>query len=636
MPSEPHLPVRHENHSRSSWSNREFERVLPREWVVHSLAEDYGIDRRVEVFENGRTTGVFFNVQLKSTNRGSGHSPAESIKRTTLNYWQQTPDATLVVIAHDSTETLWCRWAHLLPHDEKPDTKSRQVRCEDVLDETSAPALAEEARAWRLARELTHHLPIDVYLSGTTLYGETATPLKRAIAQKLAALPSFLRVVHSAPVLPYLRVSIEDTRVMAGLRGNYSQQITWGFNGERDYSALASDVIASLALSCASVGAEDLFARLLRIAAHDTHTLMEANGFGYALALLTRLEENDTVLTLVRRAAAVEEHPARDIALAAISSSRPTPDLGRAVAQAIRDAARAYSRPAMPLYNAGNSLRGIDSAESLELYEEAAEADPEYRNRGYWWKEKGTAHWDQGDTAEAETCYRQAIELGETKAQAYLGDVLMRTGRYREARDTFYEASIWEDPEDAQWRLSYNALNLIVDELGIDHQERDGISIPDFYPAPVDDSMEALEATALEAIRADALNGWAYTGLATAWTGNEDKSPLLASVTAAVVINVAGYLWINLLIDAMEDRSEDDESRMLLAQDIMWCAWRNFGDWFADEILDYPLLTEEARASLLEFFEAVRPPAPSMELRHHFAEGGHESNFIPTERRPGR
>lgn len=635
MPSDQDLPTRHDNHSRSSWSNREFERVLPREWVVHSLSEDYGIDRRVEVFENGRTTGVFFNVQLKSTDRGSGQRPAESINRTTLNYWNQTPDATLVVIAHDSTGTLWYRWAHLLPHDENPGTKSRQVRCEDILDTTSAAALAEEARAWRLARNLSRHLPIDVYLTGNTLYGQSSTPLKRAIAQKLSALPTFLRVVHSAPVLPYLQVSIEDTRVMAGMRGNYSQQITWGFDGERDYSALASDVIASLALSCASVGAEDLCARLLRLAAPNTHTLMEANGFGYALALLTRHEQNDTVLTLLRRAAAVEDHPARDIAIAAIASAGPTAELARAVAHTIRDAARAWEHPAMGLYNAGNALRGTDPAEAVQLYEEAAEADPAYRTRSYWWREKGTAHWDQGETEEAEACYRQAIELGETHTQAYLADVLMRTGRYREARDMFYDAPIWDEREDAQWRLSYNALNLIVDELGIESQNRHGVALPDFYPAPADESAEALEATALDAVRADALNGWAYTGLATAWAGNEDKSPLLASVTAAVVINTAGYLWINLLIDIMMDLDVDDESRTRIAHDVMWCVWRTYGDSFADEIMDYPQLTDEARANLLEFFEAARLPAQGMELRRHSAGGGHESDFIPAEPRRG-
>ena len=540
-----------------------------------------------------------------------------------------------MVIGHDSTETLWYRWAHLLPHDENPDTKSRQVQCENVLDTSSAAELAEEARAWRLARELARHLPIGVYLTGSSIYGQPAAPLKRAIAQKLSTLPSFFRVVHSNPSLPYLKVSIEESRVIAGMRGSYSRQLTWEFNGERDYGAVGSDVVASLALSCADVGAEDLCVQLLKLVVDDTRTLLDAYGFGYAVALLTRRGESAAVLTLLRRTSAVEHHSARDVALAAISAAGPTPELGRAVAYTIRDAARGWARPAMGLYNAASALRTIDPEESIALYEEAAEADPAYRSRGYWWREKGSAHWSVQQTDEAEACYRKATELGEARAQAYLADVQMRTGRYREARDTFYDAPIWDDPECAQWRLSYNALRLIVDDLGIEQQDRNGISIPDFYPEPADDSTEALEATSMDAIRADALNGWAYTGLATAWSGDPDKNSLLASLTAAVIINTAGYLWIDLLIDTLENESEDDESRLRIAYDAMCCARQYFGDSFADEILEYPLLTEEARSHFLEFFETVRLPDPPMEWRRH-SDGSYESDFIPTDPRRDR
>ena len=634
MSPEEDLPVRHDNHSRSSWSSRAFESVLPREWVIHLLSEDYGIDRRVEVFEEGRTTGIFFNVQLKSTDRGSGYQPAESIRRATLNYWSQTPDATLVVIGHDSTQTLWYRWSHLLPHDSNPETKSRQVRCENVLDADAAANLAEEARAWRLAREVSRHLPIDVHLTGDTFYGESAGLLKRAIAQKLSSLPSFFRVVHSNPHLPYLQASIEDAKVMAGMRGDYLRQITYEFHGARDYGALASDVIAAFALSLASVGAEDLCVRLLKIAAPETHTLLTSNGFGYAVALLTRHGENEALLRLIRRTAAHEEHPARDIALAAFSSAGATPELRRAVAHEIARAARRWSRPATGLYNAANTLTEEDAEDALRLYEEAAQADARYRERGYWWREQGTVHWSLQQVEKAEEFYRKAIEHGDTRAAPLLADVLMRTGRYRAARQAFEDADIWSSPDaGAQWRLSREAMEFIVEDLKIDSQARSTLTVPEFIPPDTTDTT-ALEDAALAAISTDALNGRAHSTLAYVYE-QRGKQSIFAAIAAAVTINVDPYLWLELLRKSVTDESLEQEARAAIGQDAMLCAWKYFGPSFADVILDEELIRDnELRAAVFDLFETVRPASPPLELRRHFEDGSsYESIFIPTDPR---
>ena len=634
MPTGTDVPGRPEGHSRSTWSTRAFASVLPREWLVHPLEEDYGIDRRVEVFEDGHTTGVFFNVQLKSTKTGRGQRPAESIKRTTLNYWNQTPDATLVVIAHDPTETLWYRWAHLLPYDENPDTRSRLVRCEDVLDSEAAAKLDEEARAWRLAREVARHLPVDLHLTGNRFYGESAAPLKRAITQKLSSVRSFVRVVHSNPRLPYLKASIEDSRVMAGMRGSGMRQITYGFHGARDYGAIASDIIAALALSLASVGAQDLCVRLLKIAAPETHTLLDANGFGNALALLTRHGESEAVLTLIRRTATQEEHPARDIALAAVASSDASPELRRAVAHEVARAARTWFRPATGLYNAATTLANVDAAEALRLYEEAAQADPRYRERGYWWREQGTLHWSQKRVEKAEKFYAKAIECGDNSAAPLLADVLMRTGRYREARQAFEEADIWSSPETgAQWRLSREAMEFIVEDLKIDSQVRPTLAIPEFLPPDTED-LAVLKEAALAAISEDALNGWAHSTLSNVYEAQGEQS-IFASITAAVTINVDPHLWLELLRQALVDRSIEQEARGAVGQDAMLCAWKYFGHSFADVILDENLIhDDDIRADLLDFFEMLRPTSPPFEMRQHSAEGsGYESFFIPTDPR---
>ncbi|WP_324013476.1 DUF4365 domain-containing protein [Microbacterium sp. JZ37] len=630
----PDLPKRDENHSRSSWSDRAFAHVLPPEWVVHPVEEDYGIDRRVEIFEHEQTTGIFFNVQLKSTRQGSGHQPAESIKRSTLNYWAQTPDATLVVIAHEPSKTLWFCWSHLLPHDENPETKSRQVRCKEMLDSESASLLAEEARAWRFARELWRHLPIDVHLKGDDLHGAVGRPLRRAIARKLAALPAFVRVVHNAPALPYLYASIDGDRIVAGLRGNYEHPITWDPQIQ-DYSELAPDVIASFAVSCASVGAEELCLRLLRIAAPGSHAIFNASSFGYVIGLLTKFGESETLLTFIRRAATSGNPRPHDVAITAVLSSHPEPELLRAVAHVVRDAAGSSEHPAVRLYNAGNMLRTVDPAESLRLYEEAATADVAYRKRGYWWREKGNANWAMEKISDAESCYRHAVRLGDWKACAYLADLLMRTGRYEEARDVLADAPIWDDPRDAQWRLTSYALRLIVDELGIAKQRREDLAIPSFQPSLDEEGSQSLEVAALEAIRADAMNGWAFAGLATAWEGNEDRDSLLARATAAVVVNTAGSLWASLLFATLADGSHEDGVLGHIAQDAMWCAWANFGDTFVDELLDDPMMTDSLRQMTLEFFETLRLPAHPIELRDHDDSGSYKSVFLPTDPRAG-
>lgn len=136
------MPQRPRGHVNETWSIRAFESLLPAEWLSHQFESDYGIDRRVEIFEDQTATGHFFNVQLKSQTTGSGQSPAVAIRRSTLNYWAELRDPTLIVIAHEPTQALWLRWSHLLGHDENPDTKSRQVRCDEVLDEESDRATA--------------------------------------------------------------------------------------------------------------------------------------------------------------------------------------------------------------------------------------------------------------------------------------------------------------------------------------------------------------------------------------------------------------------------------------------------------------------------------------------------------------
>lgn len=41
--------------------------ILSSEWVTNYQSSDYGIDAKVQIFENGKSTPYFFFIQLKST-----------------------------------------------------------------------------------------------------------------------------------------------------------------------------------------------------------------------------------------------------------------------------------------------------------------------------------------------------------------------------------------------------------------------------------------------------------------------------------------------------------------------------------------------------------------------------------------
>jgi hypothetical protein len=255
------MPERPVNHSQETWSARAFASSLPPAWLVHTQEADYGIDRRVEIFTDRRATGLEFNVQLKSKRTGSGRSPGVSINRKKLNYWEALASPTLIVTAHEPTNTLWYQWAHLLPFDERPETKSRLVRCvEQLLPETSA-ALADDVAAFRGARQLASHFPVDVTITGSMFYGQSSSSLRVAVRRLLSSLPSYLTAVHTTSSTPHFYVRIEEEFTVVGLSGSACRRLSWTLGAERDFRELASDIVAALAFEAGRVGANDLYVR---------------------------------------------------------------------------------------------------------------------------------------------------------------------------------------------------------------------------------------------------------------------------------------------------------------------------------------------------------------------------------------
>ena len=83
---------RPKQHITETKSRKAFENFLPDEWVTRSLTPDYGIDYLVEIFKDKNSTGKFFYVQLKGTEKEISSDQVEiKLKISDLEYYRTLP-----------------------------------------------------------------------------------------------------------------------------------------------------------------------------------------------------------------------------------------------------------------------------------------------------------------------------------------------------------------------------------------------------------------------------------------------------------------------------------------------------------------------------------------------------------------
>lgn len=92
-------------------SKKAFESLLPDKWVIRPLLPDYGIDYMVELFENNKSTGKFFYVQLKGTNQRIHNNQVKiSLGISSLEYYQTLPLPILFVVYSTEVKKFWGIW----------------------------------------------------------------------------------------------------------------------------------------------------------------------------------------------------------------------------------------------------------------------------------------------------------------------------------------------------------------------------------------------------------------------------------------------------------------------------------------------------------------------------------------------
>ncbi|MFJ4166115.1 DUF4365 domain-containing protein [Microbacterium sp. NPDC089698] len=590
-------PKRVQQHKLESRSGAVFAVTCRDSWAVHTIdgSLDYGRDRWVEVFDDGdEATGIEFGVQLKSA-AAAADPPRVKIKRTTLNLWESLPTPTLIFFYDKASDSRWYEWAHLLPWQPPKNTKSRTVQVTRRWDSDTPALIEREAMAFRAAARVIDFLPLDVVVTGETFLGADSGPLIAALTDYVSRFRE-LRLRFSARTPLHAYVNLSDAGIEISLAGMRPRPLTYG-SMPPNISGVAADVMFALAFHLRRAGAESLATRILGAAASESYMIISAGHLGDAVAVLMQAQDLDDLEGLLKRSAAIENHPNGSEAIASVlATSRNASTATRIrVADLFQSVAPTWANPAVALSIAARVLGHIDREQSRGLWELAAASDSSISETiPYLLSQAGLA-FETERFADAVDLYRRAVALGEESARPLLADAMLWAGTYADSLLEFSRAGIETAPEHAEWRLKLLALKMITHGLQTTTQVRDGFAAEmrwrETQPNPSDEQIH-------EIIQIDALYGWAHWRLCAADKNPDHLDRFGHLAVATISLPGMAAIWQELACCALSD-----ESTAPWVLDIMLCVKRYCGAEFVKLLHTDTHVDLDTRRSLLFIYE---------------------------------
>ena len=499
------MPRRPKSHVNEEGSKKAFLAQIPDEWTISKPESDYGVDLVVSVFTDGIATGSQFNVQLKSKEK-VGKAVKVSINQSTRNYWHALDSPTLIVLWDAQTSGLWYEWAHLVdPYPGKPGGKTATVHFHKKWNLDTVDSVKAEVQSFRASKAPAIHLPIYIeFISDGEFLGGSSRRILGQLTRDLSPVRN-LTLVKARQTDLNIQVNFESTFVKVRLSGNHPyfmhyDKVDGALTRDLEFQ-IAADIEIMLAIALGAIGLSQLAMRLLTTGVPRSSLALDPGRVGDITAELARDHQIAFLQTIILRVFGEGTMEAQ--AVAQFSLSSVANELSRAERQqlvtTIERSANNLPAASSMLYNAGNLIRRDDYQRSRSLYERAAEKNPSYRERGYWWGEQGGTYFLEGNLVEAARHYRRAVDLGDVKSLPLLADTELKLGKYADAVDNFRLANGHAELATAQWRLAEFAFGYIAEHRGIRHQSRQ----PDVaaslwppsdqksYPAVIDEALKA-------------------------------------------------------------------------------------------------------------------------------------------------
>jgi Domain of unknown function (DUF4365) len=101
------------SHALGDFGERMVTYLLPSEWVIHNYkgSEDYGIDLHIEIFSDGRPTGLEFGIQVKSVERFHPKKcPKAKLTINNIAYISSKAFPTMIAVASKKDKSVRFSW----------------------------------------------------------------------------------------------------------------------------------------------------------------------------------------------------------------------------------------------------------------------------------------------------------------------------------------------------------------------------------------------------------------------------------------------------------------------------------------------------------------------------------------------
>lgn len=540
------MPKRKRSQRVEEESRRAFAEELEERFLFRDEVPDNGIDGSVEEFDHhDNATGLRYSVQLKATdNEDVGTALKRSIPIGHAAYYHAHPLPVLMVRYLADTGDLYVRWWHdPLPGKRVPkaDAKSFTIRWseDDRFEEDDSTRLAEEARGFLELRSSTLRLPLHI----ETVVEEPAFELTAASIE--LALDATAReradVLEMKSVEANGRIIVRSHTLEVELFGALAATMTLeeDYNPGEDGKQLAVDLMALTATAFARRGQNEVAARITSTffarstLAQNAEAALLLSG---AMTAARRLAEALDVSDEIDGAAEGTENtsvlftlvPRRHMAsLSAAERAQYAAAIERRIER--RDASGQAIDASRELISLGNLYRyEQDGPKALELYERAAELDPDYLERAYYWRELAGILFFCDRFAESADAYGRGIELGGGEwDEILLADALMFAGEYKQAHEAFAETipQLRSVERGAEYPLKQVMLEHLVEELGLESQARDVTGAYEAMSEVMSSLLrESREGASWKALELDALNPGAWTVIALAHEDHEDMA----------------------------------------------------------------------------------------------------------------